>query len=136
MLNLVMQILAHAAVNAKLREAFKVVKRIHSQLVYMEYFVENLLNVKMIKSGVFNIQLSPFDPQSAIQFVLDVFELSAKEQRVSLEAETVSFLTMPDVEPWEPRPRPRITQSDSRLILIDTSSQQQRPRADFATQLP
>ena len=100
MLNLVMQILAHAAVNAKLREAFKVVKRIHSQLVYMEYFVENLLNVKMIKSGVFDIQLSPFDPQSAIQFVLDVFELSAKEQRVSLEAETVSFLTMPDVEPW------------------------------------
>ena len=100
MLTLVMQILAHGAVNAKLREALEMVKRSHSQLIYMEYFVENLLNVKMIKSGVFDIQLSPFDPQSAIQFVLGVFELSAKEKRVSLEAETVSLLTMPDEEPW------------------------------------
>ena len=100
MLTLVMQILTNAAVNAELREAFKVVKRIHSQLIYMEYFVENLLNVKMIKSGVFDIQLSPFSPNCAIEFVLGIFELSAKEQRVTLSAETVSDLTMPEEVPW------------------------------------
>ena len=43
----------------------------------MESFIEDLLNLQMIKSGAFVLQNEPFDVDEAIKFVCDMIRLKA-----------------------------------------------------------
>ena len=45
-----------------------------SQLSLMENFVEDLLNLKLIKEGVFQLVEKPFEIQEAINFIGSMFE--------------------------------------------------------------
>ena len=49
------------------------------QLLFMESFVEDLLNLHMMTQGVFKLEEQYFDPQAAIDFVLDMIRVSAHQ---------------------------------------------------------
>ena len=43
----------------------------------MECFVEELLNLKLIKEGILTIEKKQFNPKEVFDFILDMFELRA-----------------------------------------------------------
>ena len=59
------------------------------QLLFMESFVEDLLNFQMITSGQFKLENKQFDPQDAITFVSDLTKMMAKQKGIEIEAKTL-----------------------------------------------
>ena len=55
----------------------------------MESFVEDLLNLRLIKEGVFKIQKGVFNAYDAFDFVIDIFKPKADEKLVNISWEVV-----------------------------------------------
>ena len=53
-------------------------------LALMEGFVEDLLNLKLLKEGVFQIEEGVFSLTNTLDFVLAMFEIKAKSYNVKL----------------------------------------------------
>ena len=49
-----------------------------NQLLFMESFVEDLLNLHMMTAGKFKLENKQFDPQKAINFVCDMISMMAE----------------------------------------------------------
>ena len=58
----------------------------------MESFIEDLLNLHMMNQGVFELKVEPFSPQSAIDFVLDMIRLKAREKGIDVSAKNSSSI--------------------------------------------
>ena len=52
------------------------------QLALMEYFVEDLLNMRLLKEGLFVIQNRKFDLQEALDFIVAIFDSKSRAQEV------------------------------------------------------
>ena len=52
----------------------------------MESFIEDLLNLHMMNQGVFELKAEPFSPQSAIDYVIDMIRLKAREKGIDVTA--------------------------------------------------
>ena len=55
----------------------------------MESFVEDLLNLRLIKEGVFKIQNGALNVYDALDFVIDIFRPKADEKLVHISWEVV-----------------------------------------------
>ena len=62
----------------------------------METFVEDLLNLHMINSGIFKLDNEAFDPQSALEFVYEMIKIRAEIKGIELSLITLEYL--PDAE--------------------------------------
>ena len=46
-----------------------------SQLVLVESFVEDLLNLTLLKEGVFKLESAPFNLKETLDFVVNIFQM-------------------------------------------------------------
>lgn len=67
-----------------LKEIRKQLSIILSQTSLMESFVEDLLNLKLIKEGILNIQVAEFRIYDAFDFIIDVFKPKAEQQGIKV----------------------------------------------------
>ena len=74
------------------------------QLLFMESFVEDLLNLQMAKEGVFTLSKALFDPLEALNSVCEVFKNQAEKKGVSVLLKTVAWLPAPSQDPWTKNP--------------------------------
>ena len=44
----------------------------------MESFIENLINIKLLKEGILAIEKEQFNPQEVFDFILNMFSLKAE----------------------------------------------------------
>ena len=61
----------------------------------MECFVEDLLNLKLIKEGVFKLVKEPFEIEDALNFVISMFEAHFKTKGLVLELRAFKSIEMP-----------------------------------------
>ena len=66
-----------------------------SQLSLMECFVEDLLNLKLIKEGVFQLVQEPFEIQDALNFICSMFEPHFQTKGLILEQKAFRRAEMP-----------------------------------------
>ena len=83
--------------------ACKYCKIFVSQLMFVEAFAEDMLNLYVINEKVFKLEAELFDPQEVIGFVKDMFEEKAKSKGVAIEIRSVKFLSMPNEQGGEGR---------------------------------
>ena len=50
----------------------------------MESFVEDLLNLRMLREGCFNLENAPFNLLKVLDFVVSIFESKLNEDDVSI----------------------------------------------------
>ena len=61
----------------------------------MECFVEDLLNLKLIKEGVFQLVKEPFEIQDALNFICNMFETHFQTKGLILEHRAFRKSEMP-----------------------------------------
>ena len=59
-------------------------------------FVNDLLDLRTINDGVFQQKNTVFDPNKVLKFVVQMFHLQAKKQKISLSFEPRHKLWEPD----------------------------------------
>ena len=69
---------------------------IQFQIVLMFGFVNDLLDLRTINDGVFQQKNTVFDPNKVLKFVVQMFHLQAKKQKISLSFEPRRKLWEPD----------------------------------------
>ena len=69
-----------------------------SQLSLMENFVEDLLNLKLIKEGVFQLVEEPFEIQDALNFIVNMFEPHFQTKGLFLEQRVFRSAEMPQID--------------------------------------
>ena len=47
---------------------------VHSQINFMQSFVDDLLDYRQLKDGVFSLTNALFDPNETIKLILDIFK--------------------------------------------------------------
>ena len=68
----------------------------------MRSFVEDLLDLRQIRDGVFSLKQAPFNPKDVLSFVCKSFKPQADFKNVRLYAKICSELKPPnEVTPWE-----------------------------------
>ena len=73
---------------------------IKGQLIFMESFVEDLLNLHMMGQGVFSLDSAFFDPYEALLFIQEIFRLNASMKGVKVIIQCVDSLPLPTTQPW------------------------------------
>ena len=81
-----------------LDRAYKHAKLMKSQLSLMENFVEDLLNLKLIKEGVFQLVEEPFKIQEALNFIESMFEPHFQTKGLILEQKAFIRAEMPQID--------------------------------------
>ena len=61
----------------------------------MESFVEDLLNLKLMREGILTLDKSNFDPRKAFTLILDIFEIKAEAKGISIFYDNVRALESP-----------------------------------------
>ena len=74
--------------------ALKHFKLIFYQLMLIQSFVDDLLDLRQLKDGVFTLTCNLFDPNQVIEQVCDIFQLQAEAQRISLSFEVKDRLQL------------------------------------------
>ena len=64
----------------------------------MENFVEDLLNLKLIKEGVFQLVEEPFEIQDALNFIVNMFEPHFQTKGLILEQRAFRSAEMPQID--------------------------------------
>ena len=67
-----------------------------TQLRLLETFVDDLLDLKQLKEGVFSLTPAVFDPNHALDFVCEIFEMKASAKGVKVFWEVSPNLTLHD----------------------------------------
>ncbi len=65
-------------------DAAKYCTLIMSQLTIMKAFVNDLLDQRQLREGVFSLDMSPFNPMREIENVVDLLSFQAKAKNVQL----------------------------------------------------
>ena len=66
-----------------------------SQLKFMKLFIEDLLNLKMIKDSVMTLANQEFKPHKVINFIKDLFELKSESKGIVIEYSITDDLHVP-----------------------------------------
>ena len=66
-----------------------------SQLKFMKLFIEDLLNLKMIKDSVMTLASQEFKPYKVINFIKDLFELKSESKGITIEYSIIDDLHVP-----------------------------------------
>ena len=66
-----------------------------NQLKFMMSFIEDLLNLKMIKDNVMTLASQDFKPHKVITFLKELFEIKAESKGVSIEYQITDDLYVP-----------------------------------------
>ena len=69
---------------ADLVEAKKSASLILAQLHLMESFVEDLLNLRLLREGIMTISKEQFDLKDALDFIVSIFEIKSSAKGVNL----------------------------------------------------
>ena len=69
---------------------------IMSQLTFMKSFVEDLLDMRQIRDGVFSLSQAPFSPKEVLALVCKIFKPQADFKNVKLYAEISKQLKPPN----------------------------------------
>ena len=56
-----------------------------SQLYFLQSFVEDLLDLRQIKDGVFTLNQEPFDPNETFELICSTFEPQALARQIKIE---------------------------------------------------
>ena len=64
----------------------------------MENFVEDLLNLKLIKEGIFQLVEEPFDIKDALNFIGSMFEPHFQTKGLFLEQRAFRRAEMPQID--------------------------------------
>ena len=67
-----------------------------SQLTFMQLFVEDLLNLKMLHDGIFDLVYQSFDPNELFSTVCETFLPLVKAKSIRLMFEVVNDLVAPN----------------------------------------
>ena len=55
-----------------------------SQLNFLQSFVEDLVNLKMLQEGVFTLNNAPFDPNNVFDMVCQIFQPQAAAKGIKV----------------------------------------------------
>ena len=61
-------------------------KLMKSQLYFMQSFVDDLLDLKMLRGGTFKLNTASFDPNKVISLVQRIFQPQADAKNILLHA--------------------------------------------------
>ena len=67
-----------------------------SQLILLQSFVEDLLDMGQLKNGVFNLAKEVFDVKETLEMITDTFGPQASAKKINLHFEIVRSLRTPD----------------------------------------
>lgn len=76
--------------------AIKYFKLIFSQLMLVQTFVDDLLDLRQLKEGVLVIAYEAFDPNDLLELVFQVFLPQAEAQKTQLSWRVVEQLRLPE----------------------------------------
>ena len=62
----------------------------------MESFVEDLLNLRMLREGIFTIACESFNPTEVFEFIFNMFSMQAAAKGVSISYSFYDDLELPD----------------------------------------
>ena len=62
----------------------------------MESFVEDLLNLRLMREGIMTIAKEKFDVREALESIVNMFTIKAELQGISVAYSLVKHLKMPD----------------------------------------
>ena len=77
--------------NECLIQVIRYMRLIRVQLVLTQTYVNDMLDLKQIKNGVFSLVDRVFDPNATIQMVVDIFEQQASAKGIQLLAKIASY---------------------------------------------
>ena len=66
-----------------------------SQLTFVESFVEDLLDLRQMRDGVFSLVEDVFNPKEVIELVVSVFKPQADAKNVKLDFQIIKELPAP-----------------------------------------
>ena len=67
-----------------------------SQLRFMQTFVEDLLDLKLIRDGILTLDNEVFNPNETLELIKNIFRPQASAQSIKLDVQTVRNLRRPD----------------------------------------
>ena len=67
-----------------------------SQLTLLSNFVQDLLDMRQLQSGVFSLTKQVFDPNKIVELVVDVFKPQAKAQKIDITYDEDLTMVLPD----------------------------------------
>ena len=82
--------------DAKLQQAKKCGTLILSQLCLMESFVEDLLNLRLMREGILTIAQEKFDSRECLESIVSMFAIKSELQGVTISYSLESSLEVPD----------------------------------------
>ena len=65
-------------------EVIRYLKLMKSQLYFMQSFVDDLLDLKMLREGTFKLNTAAFDPNKVISLVQRIFQPQADAKNILL----------------------------------------------------
>ena len=67
-----------------------------SQLTLLSNFVQDLLDLRQLQSGVFSLKEQVFDPNKIVELVVDIFKPQAKAHKIDLSYDKDFSMMLPD----------------------------------------
>lgn len=56
-----------------------------NQSQLMQTFIEDLLDLKLMREGIFSLHLMPFNPNETFELVKNIFDPQAKAKKIGLK---------------------------------------------------
>ena len=69
----------------------------NTQLKFMKSFIEDLLNITMIRDKVMTLANKKFKPHKVLEFIKDLFEVKAETKGVKIEYALTNDLYVPAI---------------------------------------
>ena len=91
----ILALLASVSVDPKVHRYLQLVV---SQLTFIESFVEDLLDLRQMRDGVFSLVEEVFNPKEVIELVFSVFKPQADAKNIRLDFQIVRDLVAPSTE--------------------------------------
>lgn len=84
------------------------------QLCFMESFVEDMLNLRLLKEGIMTIAKEKFDSFECLESIVSMFAIKSELQGVTVSYSFVKHLAIPDANSY----KLDICNNDSQLIVM------------------
>lgn len=68
---------------------------VSSQLNFMGCFVEDLLNLRLLRKGILQINVAAFDPLKCVDFVIKMMSIKAKSKKIKVSRQVQHNLALP-----------------------------------------
>ena len=81
---------------SRLPQAQKYANLMMNQLAFLQSFVEDLLDLRQLKDGVFTLKQEVFDANETFDMILETFKPQAAAKNLEINFQTQKSLQMPD----------------------------------------